>query len=619
MRPPRPGDFIRPARASTALATIVRVRPNLRRAAAALAFAALVSGAAGPVGAAPAGRDASGQPIEPAAKPATKPSGDELYDKSLKAAVEALKIYGVWDDPAQLRRVNEIGYRVAQESGFRDYPIAFGLVDMPEPNAFALPAGQVFVTRGMLTLGLTDDALAALLGHEIAHVVHRHGVRMERRATLLNVLTQALLVGVMVGAGGGRDTRGSVPDPYYNDRRPAGSGDLLYGSYAASLILSELLLRSYSREFEDEADEDGQRWAAAAGFAPDGPATLMSVLGSRIPESKEYGYWRTHPFFQQRTAAAAVRSRELARGTEKPATEFRSWSQQKVLDLGATQAPGSEGALLVESTALAAWPRGAEAERLRADRIHRERDAALEAIPLSRDYGELLGRYDRELAEVTAIDPESALVATLRTERETLAREASELYPRAREIWRGGVYQTPFLEVFLSNWPEAAEGADVALALGEAYGRTARQADAVGQFLRAIEMAPGSPAALTAERGLRNLAPSLDQLSALGELAGQSRDPELARLAGERLASLASRFDDLAAGAAYLERFPEGPQSAVVAERMNVLAENLYGEILLYQSVGDHLRAIDRIQRILDHAPASAAAQKLLERVVLPS
>ncbi len=49
-----------------------------------------------------------------------------------------------------------------------------------------------------------------------------------------------------------------------------------------------------------------------------------------------------------------------------------------------------------------------------------------------------------------------------------------------------------------------------------------------------------------------------------------------------------------------------------------MLAENLYGEVVLYQSVGDHLKAIDRIQQILTHAPASPAAQKLLDRVVLP-
>jgi Zn-dependent protease with chaperone function/tetratricopeptide (TPR) repeat protein len=577
---------------------------------------------------APAPLAAAPEPQQPPARPQAaergqaggRGTGDDLFDKSLKAALEAIKVYGRWDSPADLKRVNDIGYRVAQESGYREYPIAFALIDMPEPNAFALPGGQVFVTRGMLSLGLTDDELAALLGHEIAHVVHHHGTRMERRATLLNVLTQALLVGVLVGGAGRRNQGPAMPDPYGVGPQPApGSGDLVFGSYAASLVLGELLLRNYSREFEDEADEDGQRWAAAAGFDPDGTLQLMNALGSRLPESKQYGYWRTHPFFTQRVVAAEARGRDLVRGEQKPVAEFRSWSQHRVLDLGASQPTGSDGALLIEAMALAAWPRGAEADRLRLERLHRERSAVLERKPLSRDYGHLLASYDRQIAEVTELDPGSSALATLRTERAALASDCEQLYPQAQAVWKTGIYETAFLETFLSDWPDAAEVPQVALALGEAYGRTARQADAVAMFLRAVATGPKTEAGSQALRGLRNLAPALDQLTALAQLADQTQDPELARLADQRLAVLAPTYDDIAAGAAYLRAHPAGRHAAAVAARLDVLAENLYGEVLLYQSVGDHVRAIDRIQKILTNAPTSPAAQKLLDKSILPS
>lgn len=580
---------------------------------------------------------------------APTPPNAELFEKSLKAAAEALKVYGSWDDPEALRRVSTIGYRVAAESGYTEFPISFYLIDMPEPNAFALPAGQVFLTRGMLALGLGDDELAALLGHEIAHVVLRHGVKMERRATLLNVLTQALVVGVMVNASrsDGGQRPGELPDPYGIERSDSGQGDLVYGSYAASLILSELLLRSYSRDFEDEADEEGQRWAAAAGYAVDGTERLMAVLGSRLPEgSKDYGYWRTHPFFEQRTAAAAIRSKGFTRGEAKDVTEFRSKSQQQLLgyaslvqpDLaketradtkgpgrppaggkGPEGPPGPPAASLVEQAALTAWPKGVEAERLRLARIHARREAALAQPPLARDYGALFAVYDRESEDVAAIDPGSPLLEVLRDERQELASECGALYPRAREVWTGGIWETPFLETFLSNYPDAAEVPDVALALGEAYARTSRQVEAVSQLLRAWRAAPESPAAQRAQRGLRNLAPSLNQLSALAELAAQEQDAELRALAGARLTQLASSYGDLASGAAYLGRYPDGAHARAVANRLNVLAENLYGEVVLYQSIGDHIKAIDRIQQILTHAPASPAAQKLLDRVVLPS
>ena len=163
--------------------------------------------------------DSPATPPAPKSEPASE-SGrvrtpdDELYGKSLEAAAQAVAIYGSWDDPAALARVSAIGYRVAQEAHYTDFPFSFYLADMAEPNAFALPGGQIFVTRGMLELGLDDDCLAALLGHEITHVVKRHGTRLERKAALLNVLSQAVLVGVAVAADKNRDPAPNVPDPY---------------------------------------------------------------------------------------------------------------------------------------------------------------------------------------------------------------------------------------------------------------------------------------------------------------------------------------------------------------------------------------------------------------------
>ena len=569
----------------------------------------------------------------------------EMFGKSLEAAVEAVRVYGSWDEPAELRRVADIGYRVAQEAGFKDFPISFYLVEMPEPNAFALPGGHVFVTRGLVGVGLGDDALAALLGHEIAHVVKRHGVRMERRATLLNVLSQAALIGVMLAESQSDSRNERLPYPYGMERDPS-SANTITGTYAAGMILSELLLRSYSRDFEDEADDNGQRWAAAAGFAQDGTEQLMAVLGSRLPDSKEYGYWRTHPFFEQRLAAARVRSRSLSRGAPRDTAEFRSWTQQSILELGAEAAarkkepaptpsgrpaprgPGGAGTPapppgigargLVELAALTAWPRGVEAERLRLERIHRERDSVMLRVPIARDYGQLLASYDREIAAVTELDGGNPVLAVLKEERAALERDLPGLLEQSRKVWNGGVYETGFLETFCSNWPNAPESAAVSLALGEAYSRTGRQSEAVEKFVSASHSA--DPAVATkAQRALHAVAPTLDELTALAELAANEGDPELASAARARLAAIAGNYSDLASGAAYLARFPTGEHATQVAARLNLLADNLYGEVVLYQSLGDHMKAIDRMQKILTHAPASPAAQKLLERVVLPT
>lgn len=190
----------------------------------------------------------------------------DLYKKSLNAARQAVDHYGIYDDPAAHRRIATIGYQLALESGYRQVPFSFYLIDMPVPNAFALPGGQIFVTRGMLDLGLTDAMLANLLGHEIAHVTRRHGIRMQKRATLLNILSQALVLGVLVGVD-------DSPQPGRDGTIRAGDsrrGSLVQGAMAGGMVLSELLLRDHSRDFEDEADEDGQRLAAGGGFDPHG-------------------------------------------------------------------------------------------------------------------------------------------------------------------------------------------------------------------------------------------------------------------------------------------------------------------------------------------------------------
>ena len=107
------------------------------------------------------------------------------------------------------------------------------------------------------------------------------------------------------------------------------------------------------------------------------------------------------------------------------------------------------------------------------------------------------------------------------------------------------------------------------------------------------------------------------QLGARG--LGLRLDDDLRRLAEERLSGKAATYSDIADGAAYISRYPTGTYVEAVTLRLNALAEGLFGELLLYQSVGDQLKAMDRIQRILTHAPLSPAASRLMAKVTLPA
>lgn len=558
--------------------------------------------------------------------PAAPPAGAQeisdldLYLRSLRVAQHAMDHFGEVDDPEELDRIATIGYQLVRESGFDRFPVTFYLIDIPVPNAFALPGGQIFVTRGMLELDLTDDMMAGLLGHELAHVVFEHGIRMQRRATLLNILSTAALVGVLIASGrGGRDSGPQTPyDPYGHRAEDRRIGNRIEGTAAAGLLISELLLRNYSREFEDEADREGQRWAAAAGFAPEGTQELWARFDASFPQrSREYGYWRTHPFSDERARAARVRAQQLMMRDQRDASEVRRKTQSVLVQVRDRSSLDPQLEPLVEQAILAAWPQGRHADRIRLERLRELRSKAMEAPATSRDYGRLLAAYQEQRRIVAERDPESPLIATLDEEIGELRRQLADLYPQAVELLRQGTYQTGFLESFLSNFPEAPEVSQAALALGDAYSRLGRESDAVAVYLKAWEAAPGSEAGRRARAGLRNLAPRLDRLAALQHLAAQEEDEELRELAETRLDRLASTYRDLANGAEYLRRFPGAEHAERVNQRLNSLAQNLYGEMILYQEVGDSVKALDRIHQILTYAPLSPAADQLRERAVL--
>lgn len=554
--------------------------------------------------------------IGPAALQAQSISDEELFEKSLEVAHHALEQYGTYDDPDEQRRINDIGYAVALQSGYTDFPFTFHLVDMPEPNAFALPAGHIFITRGMLELGLTDDMLATLLGHEIAHVTEAHYKEMRKKATLMNVLSQVLTVGVMLAAEDD-DPRYHPLDPRYGSG--TSKGDLIQGAAATSLAVSELLLRSYSRENEAESDVQGQRWAAAAGYDPLGAARLMQLMGSRIPQAKKYGYWMTHPFFDERVTAAEANGKLIQQMAGASPDHYRRRTQATLLTYAEESSPPEGTVPLLKNQALAAWPMGPAAEGLRLETLEALRDAELEKTLLSQDFGMLIRTYQQEALLVSELDPDSSFPEKLEAAATLFDKQREDLYPKARAVLEEGVYETAFLETFLSNFPDAPEVPRVALALGDAYSRLGNEPEAVRQYLKAWETGPTQEEGRRAAGGLRILAPRLESLSALEQLARQGRDEKLARLAEERLQKVSKSFQDIDNGAEYLRRFPDASQETVVIERINSLAEGLLAEVYLYQAVGDSVKAIERINKILNHAPTSPAAERLRDRAVFES
>ncbi len=214
-------------------------------------------------------------------------------------AAEVARTIGLVDDPSLGTYVREVGRRLAARSPRRDVTYTFAVVDMVEPNAFSLPGGEIFVSRGLLVLANSEDELASVLGHEIGHVAARHAARRVTRAAPLALVTA-------LGAG----VTGLVS--------PAIGG--LLGGIGA--LANSALLAPYSREQEREADRVGQEIGAGAGYDPAALSTFLHTLereeALHRDQARAWSFFATHPPTPERVATTAREAAHLTRAGSAP-------------------------------------------------------------------------------------------------------------------------------------------------------------------------------------------------------------------------------------------------------------------------------------------------------------
>jgi predicted Zn-dependent protease len=193
------------------------------------------------------------------------------------------------DDPELQAYVDELGQRLAAASERPDLPWSFKVVDDPTPNAFALPGGPIYFTRGMMNLMNSEAQLASVLGHEIGHITARHSVAQISRAQLAQI-------GVGLGM------------IFVPELRPFGD--------VAGLGLNLLMLR-YGRDAERQADELGYRYAQEQNYDVGEMAEVFSALGrmAEIEQQSPLPSWlSSHPAPEERVQAIERRiDREEAR------------------------------------------------------------------------------------------------------------------------------------------------------------------------------------------------------------------------------------------------------------------------------------------------------------------
>jgi len=194
----------------------------------------------------------------------------EAVDENVgrEAAQSVTSSLGLVDDPELVAYVNRIGQKLARHAPRGGFDYHFAIVDQDAPNAFALPGGYIYVSRGLLLLTNNEDELANVLGHEIVHVAARHAAAR-----------QAMIR--------------SMPGPFK--------------------FFAQGHIAGYGRDQEREADRLGQGLAGIAGFDPMGMANFLKDLefterlqlgNSRLP-----GFYDTHPATTERVASASGRAR----------------------------------------------------------------------------------------------------------------------------------------------------------------------------------------------------------------------------------------------------------------------------------------------------------------------
>ena len=189
--------------------------------------------------------------------------------------VQVRKEMGVYSDRALQDYVSGIGMRLAANSERPNLPWRFTVVDTPAVNAFALPGGYIYITRGILPYLQDEAQLAGVLGHEIGHVTARHAAQQYSRSigAELGLLAGAILV---------PQTR-----PFTN-----------LGESGVSVLMLK-----YSRDDEAQSDALGVKYAARTGWDPAGVPQMLTTLGRIEDASDNKGtpsWLQTHPLAADR-------------------------------------------------------------------------------------------------------------------------------------------------------------------------------------------------------------------------------------------------------------------------------------------------------------------------------
>ena len=214
---------------------------------------------------------------------------------------QILQQYGRFADEELQAYVGDLGQRIAAKSHRPELQYTFTVLDSEEVNAFALPGGYVYITRGIMAYLNSEAELAAVLGHEVGHITARHAVRQQSGATAAGV--GATLIGILTG-----------------------SGDLANLANLAGTAL----VRGYGRDMELEADQIGAEYLVRLGYTPEAMIDVVRLLKNQEmlevqlarQEGREprvyHGVFSTHPDSDTRLREVVMSANKAGGGEARP-------------------------------------------------------------------------------------------------------------------------------------------------------------------------------------------------------------------------------------------------------------------------------------------------------------
>lgn len=192
-------------------------------------------------------------------------------------------------DPTVQQYMERIGERIVSHVGHTPYDFRYYVVKSPDPNAFAIPGGHIFLASGLIIMASSEDEIAGVVGHEIAHIKARHIAKRIERSKKLSLLSLAgILAGVIMG------------------------GKATGAMAATSLATGQALALKYSRDDETEADQLGFGYLTEAGYDERGLVSFLKKMYQKSfqPSGTPPSYLSTHPGTEERISFLLERLRD---------------------------------------------------------------------------------------------------------------------------------------------------------------------------------------------------------------------------------------------------------------------------------------------------------------------